>query len=310
MLSTSRIDAVEVKVAGPVKSCQLLVQILYSGRHARDRFSSHRRAEPPFRRLPGAVAGLGTTLRTASADPLRGRAAAVHARGSRPGVAAAEAARLAAAEKAPAAEAAFSPEAARDALSAAFAAFDEAGAQSVLDSVFAATTLDSALSAVLVPYLRELGARWERGDASVAEEHFASGVLRGRLLGLARGWGRGVGPRVLLACAPGEQHDLGLIAFGLALRARGWRVGYLGPDMPVDSVEIAARAFGPAFVVISSVSAERLQDHATELKRIAENHGLALGGRGAADVDLGVDVPVLSGDPVEEADRLTELARS
>ena len=46
---------------------------------------------------------------------------------------------------------------------------------------------------------------------------FASQLLRGRLLGLARGWDRGAGPRALLACAPGEQHDLALIAFGLAL---------------------------------------------------------------------------------------------
>jgi hypothetical protein len=31
--------------------------------------------------------------------------------------------------------------------------------------------------------------------------------------------GLGVGPAAVLACLPGEQHDLGLIAFGLALRA-------------------------------------------------------------------------------------------
>jgi MerR family transcriptional regulator, light-induced transcriptional regulator len=226
------------------------------------------------------------------------------------GVAAAEAARLAANEDAAAAEAAFSPDAAREALAAAFAAFDEPGAQSILDSLFAATTLDTALSAVLMPYLHELGDRWESGEASVAEEHFASGILRGRLLGLARGWARGVGPRALLACVPDEQHDLGLIAFGLALRARGWAVAYLGPDTPFESVEVAARAFAPAFVVVSSVSSERMQEHAEELKRIAHDHPLALGGRGAADVELGVDVAVLSGDPVEEADRLTELTRT
>jgi len=55
----------------------------------------------------------------------------------------------------------------------------------------------------------------------VAQEHFASNVLRGRLLGLARGWGEGVGPRAVLACAPGELHDLPLIVFGLTLAGRG-----------------------------------------------------------------------------------------
>ena len=61
------------------------------------------------------------------------------------------------------------------------------------------------LSEVVLPYLRELGERWLRGDASVAQEHFASSVLRGRLLGLARGWGLGLGPTAVLACLPGEQ---------------------------------------------------------------------------------------------------------
>ena len=44
-------------------------------------------------------------------------------------------------------------------------------------------------SEVVLPYLRELGERWLSGDASVAQEHFASSVVRGRPLGLARGWG-------------------------------------------------------------------------------------------------------------------------
>jgi hypothetical protein len=35
---------------------------------------------------------------------------------------------------------------------------------------------------VVMPYLRDLGLRWERGEASVAQEHFASNLLRGRLL--------------------------------------------------------------------------------------------------------------------------------
>ena len=53
---------------------------------------------------------------------------------------------------------------------------------------------ETVLRDVVLPYLRELGERWERGEATVAQEHFASNVLRGRLLGLARGWGQGTGP--------------------------------------------------------------------------------------------------------------------
>ena len=114
------------------------------------------------------------------------------------------------------------------------------GAEAVLDRVLGRYTLETVLVSVVLPYLRDLGERWARGEASVVQEHFASNLLRGRLFALARGWERGTGPAALLACAPGEQHDLPLIMFGLALRAQGWRVIFLGADTPLASIAEAA----------------------------------------------------------------------
>ncbi|HJU46948.1 MAG TPA: cobalamin-dependent protein, partial [Gaiellaceae bacterium] len=199
------------------------------------------------------------------------------------------------------------PANARRDLAVAIAAFDEARAQAVLDTLLAVATVDTAIGDVVVPYLHDLGARWERGDSSVAEEHFASGLLRGRMLGLARGWGRGVGPQIVLACAPGEQHDLGLIAFGLVLRARGWRIVYLGADTPVASVAEAARASQPAFAVVSAVTGDRLRAVENELRELSQAHRLCLGGAGAAEAELDLDALRLARGPVEEAETLTAL---
>jgi DNA-binding transcriptional MerR regulator len=99
--------------------------------------------------------------------------------------------------------------------------FDEDGATRALDRLIAAVSVETVMREVLLPYLRILGDRWARGEVSVAQEHFASALLRGRLLGLARGWGTGSGPTLVLACPPGEQHDLGLIMFGIAASRRG-----------------------------------------------------------------------------------------
>jgi DNA-binding transcriptional MerR regulator len=204
----------------------------------------------------------------------------------------------------------FDPASARRELAGALEAFDEPRAQALVDSLLSVATLDSTLSDVVIPYLRELGERWERGEASVAQEHFASSVLRGRLLGLARGWGRGVGAPILLSCAPGEQHDLGLIAFGLALRARGWRIVYLGGDTPIESAADAARSSEPVFVVLSAVTGDRFGAVAPELRALSRRHRLCLGGAGAEDADETVTGAVrLTGDPVDEAERLTGLAR-
>ena len=200
--------------------------------------------------------------------------------------------------------------AAKDELAAALASFDDGDAHAVFDALLARLSLDTLLRDVIVPYLHELGERWERGDISIAQEHFASTLLRGRLLGLARGWGRGIGPVAVLACAPGEQHDLGLLAFGLALRARGWRIVYLGADTPITSVADAARSCSPAVVVVSAVDARVFRRHAQELQQLARDTRLCLGGPGAAKARLDAELLRLTGDPVDEAEQLTQLARS
>jgi len=224
------------------------------------------------------------------------------------GLAAAEAAALAAAAEPRADQAVpFSPAAARRDLDASLSRFDDARAHTVLDELLSTATLDSILSDVLIPFLRELGERWERGEITVAQEHFASSVLRGRLLGLARGWDRGIGPRVLLSCAPGERHDLGLIVFGLALRARGFRILYLGADTPIESIAQTARAARLHAVVVSAVSPERFKEIAGALRELAAKYPVYLGGAGASAA--GGELPTLTGDPVEEADRFAALTQ-
>jgi DNA-binding transcriptional MerR regulator len=221
------------------------------------------------------------------------------------GLAAAEAA-AAASRSQDAAPAALSWETLRDQLAAALDGFDEPQAQAVLDRLLAVTTLETLLGEVVLPYLRRLGERWAAGDATVAQEHFATAVLRGRLLGIARGWGVGLGPTAVLACLPGEHHDLGLISFGLALRAHGWRIVYLGPDAPIDTVEEACDRLGPELVVLSAVTPERVRPVVEELRTLARHRRLALGGAAATGVVVGSDgVVVLSGDPIAEATRLT-----
>jgi methanogenic corrinoid protein MtbC1 len=157
-----------------------------------------------------------------------------------------------------------------------------------------------------MPYLHDLGERWEAGTASVAQEHFASSVVRGRLLGLARGWGQGAGPLAVLACAPGELHDLPLIAFGLALRARGWRIAYLGADTPLDTLLDTAQALGPRLVVVSATTPRHFSRVKDRLRALAQTAPLALAGAGAtAAAAESVDALLLSEDPVTEADRVT-----
>jgi DNA-binding transcriptional MerR regulator len=198
------------------------------------------------------------------------------------------------------------PSAAGEALTRALESFDEASAQDVLDRLLTGFTPEAVLRDVLLPYLHELGERWDRGEITVAQEHFASNVVRARVAALGRGWGRGRGPRALLACPPGELHDIALLAFGVVLYRSGWRVNYLGAATPMPDLIHTAMAEPPEFIVLSSVDPARFAGLEPELRRLAGIAPLGLGGRGATEETArAVDARLLAGDPVTEAENLT-----
>ena len=190
-------------------------------------------------------------------------------------------------------------------LSAALDRLDEQAANSALDRLFSAYTVETVLQEVVLPYLHRLGERWEAGEISVAQEHFASNLLRGRLLGLAQGWGQGQGPLAILACVPGEHHELGLLVFGVSLRRRGWRITYLGTDSPIGAVADIARSLTPAVVVLLSINPDNFLDHAREINELANQVPVMIAGTGAtAEVARHTQTRVLDQDPVSAAETI------
>ena len=107
-------------------------------------------------------------------------------------------------------------------------------------------------------------------------------MIDGRLRTLARGWGDGDGLCALLACPPGEQHELGLLGFGLLLRRRGWRIAYLGAETPTSDLATAVAELSPELVVIGAMSAQRFLDAADGIRALSARARLAIGGAGAS----------------------------
>jgi MerR family transcriptional regulator, light-induced transcriptional regulator len=222
------------------------------------------------------------------------------------GLAAAQAAHLVLSDGEPAPPTASPPattlENAADDLTASLDRLDEQAANTALDRLLSTYTVETVLQEVIVPYLHRLGERWATGEVSVAHEHFASNLLRGRLLGLAQGWGQGRGPAAILACVPGEQHELGLLAFGVALRRRGWRITYLGTNSPIDAVAHLSRSLLPTVVVLLSIRPQGFLDHAPEIAQLANQTQVLLAGTGATpEVAQHTHTQVLDQDPVSAA---------
>ena len=154
--------------------------------------------------------------------------------------------------------------------------FDAAEAQATLDRLFAAVSVEFALTEVVIPYLHDLGERWAAGAVTVAQEHFASNLVRARLLALAQDWGSGGASTVVGACLPGEDHDLGLVMLGLLLARRGWQVTFLGADTPLDSLEDTVRTLRPSLVILVTYDAAVFHAHADAIARLAATTRVAV----------------------------------
>jgi len=104
-----------------------------------------------------------------------------------------------------------------------------------------------AWTGVIAPALRDLGSRYSAAGRYIAAEHLLSGAVSTALAGVPRPPAR---PRVLLGCAPSEQHSLPLEALAAALAERGVASRMLGAQVPANALRDAMTRTGPAAVLV------------------------------------------------------------
>lgn len=97
--------------------------------------------------------------------------------------------------------------------------------------------IDLVTRNLLVPVLFELGERWDKRASGIAEEHFFSAWLRNKLgARLHHGQWLPKSKPLILACLPEETHEIGLLLFALGILQMGYRLIYLGANMPVREI--------------------------------------------------------------------------
>lgn len=152
---------------------------------------------------------------------------------------------------------------------AAIARFDEDTLDDLYNDALAHHAIDIVTRRLIVPLLEELGRRWQDREGSVAEEHFFGVFLRNKLGARFHHQGRRAsGPRVLAACMPGEQHEIGLLLFGLAAQDHGLKPILLGADMPLAELPASARRARAEAIVLSSTIEEALEGQLEALSGI------------------------------------------
>ncbi len=142
----------------------------------------------------------------------------------------------------------------QDRLLRAVAAFDDCVLNEVYHEVLSLYPVDTVTHRLITPLLRDLGERWAQGSGSIAEEHFFSVFLRNKLGARFHHLSHNrQGPKLLAACMPGEQHEVGLLLFALAALDWDYRVVLLGPNTPLPELPpVVERAAIQAIVLSGS----------------------------------------------------------
>jgi DNA-binding transcriptional MerR regulator/methylmalonyl-CoA mutase cobalamin-binding subunit len=137
---------------------------------------------------------------------------------------------------------------------AAIIRFDESGLERIYGEALSHYPVRTVTDKLLGPLMKELGERWQKGRGSIAEEHFFGFYLRNKLG--ARFHHRSQtqsGPKLLLACLPGDLHEIGLLLFALDASDNGYQTILLGANMPLDELPAAIKKTACDALVLSGV---------------------------------------------------------
>lgn len=138
---------------------------------------------------------------------------------------------------------------------------DEQSALSYIDEVMTENDRIALYEDLLTPAMIRIGDLWERNEITVADEHLATAVCDFIISDYEfRAAAEETEPRkkVMLFGVEGEEHYIGLKMAAAVFQEAGWRVRYLGPNLPLRHAETAVEAWQPDVVAMSAALSYRL----------------------------------------------------
>ena len=139
---------------------------------------------------------------------------------------------------------------------------------------------------LIAPLVYKLGELWHEGIIRVANEHLATGVIRSFLAHLMESNSPDENAPIIISATPrGQDHELGAMFVGVTAASLGWKVIYLGPNLPVEEISAVAVSLEAKVVALSIVypgDDQKLKLELLNLRRILpENTSIIVGGRAA-----------------------------
>jgi DNA-binding transcriptional MerR regulator/methylmalonyl-CoA mutase cobalamin-binding subunit len=177
----------------------------------------------------------------------------------------------------------------REDLLQALLSFDRGRAQDIIQKIVK-MPINEQITNFLSPVLYQIGEGWASGVYSIAQEHFATGIVRDYLSSILSKLGSGSEDAAVVACCgyPGDHHELGLLMLAVRLVNTSRRVTWLGANMPEASLIQFLIDHPPAMVCVSVTlkrEAEVVEAFARRVRAAIPNSiEIVIGGLGVVNV--------------------------
>ena len=151
----------------------------------------------------------------------------------------------------------------------AVAALDAEALESILVQTSITHSQPSFIEHVLVPVIHQVGELWEQETLGIAHEHLASSVIRTVLGNMLEAFKVPASAPSLIATTPaGQHHELGALIAAITAASQGWRVTYLGPNLPAEEIAFAAQQNNAKAVALSLVYPAESAELELELRKL------------------------------------------
>ena len=153
----------------------------------------------------------------------------------------------------------------------AIARMDAAGLESGLRRAAISVGAEAWVDTIVGPLMEDVGNAWHAGTLTTAHEHLASATTRDVLGWILKSFGIDTkAPAILIATPAGELHELGALMAAVIAASAGWRVHYLGPNVPAADLAAAARQVRAGCVALSLVYPQNTTNVVAEVKKLRE----------------------------------------
>lgn len=161
--------------------------------------------------------------------------------------------------------------------------FDEPLFEKIYQTALKKLGVFDTMLQIVYPLLHKIGVMWVVDDATPIQEHFASNIIKRKLMAAIDGLPAAAKKKgkFLLILPPNEWHDIGLIFANYIIKAKGYEAIYFGQNVPYENINPVIKMIKPSYIVMLYITARKPEEVYVELKKnlhLSKGVTLLLGG--------------------------------